>query len=111
MWQHGNRTIYTAEAGKLADMVRSPIDREEKVGPVCGRLALFFNNTTQSFDLSQMMLHLGDEKLDTLAPSPKFEDGNGGKAFGKSLHYYKARIGADPDIRKRDSVVFVCGRK
>ena len=113
MWQYGNRTIYTAEIGKLAPMVASPVDKEEVIGPICRRLTLFFNGNNNTFNLAQLLGRLADEKYDALSAPPKFEEGNDGHMYGhgNELNKYQNKIGTDLHIEKRDSVAFFCDKK
>lgn len=113
MWQYGNRTIYTAEIGALAPMVVSPTDREEVIGPICRRLVLFFNGNGNVFNLSQLLSRLADAKFDSLSAPPKFEEGNGGRMFGRGagIQTYQNKIGTDLHIEKRDSLSFFCEKK
>ncbi len=113
IWMGGNRTMYTAEVGKPAAMVPSPLDAEEKVGPICRRLMLFFK-TKKSFSIAQMLGSICDEKFDNLSPAPKFEEGNVADWFTSDpmalVQKHKTKIGDHSFLDKRDSVNYVCSK-
>lgn len=110
MWLYGNKTIYTAEQGKVAKMIPSPLNKNEMVGPICGRLAVFFGKDRHSFDIAQLMRHLSDHRLDNISPAPRYESGNNGMQLDMHAmeHYYETKIGEDVDIKKGDSVIYLC---
>lgn len=109
LWAGGSRTIYTSEIGHPAAMVVSPLNNEEYIGPICRRMILFFKES-KTFNISQMLTSLSDREFDSLAPPPKFEEGDiANWLTANSLSYvqkHKTKIGTNIFLDKRDSVNF-----
>ena len=71
---------------------------------------VFFKNRT-SFNTSQLLISLNDEKFDAMAPPPKFEEGNIVNWFTSNpmamVQKHKTKIGDNIFLDKRDSVNYV----
>lgn len=91
-WMGGNRTVYTGELGKSAK-TRSLPGRKEKVGPICRRLVLFFDQHQDQFMNAQLLTALCSASFDKESVPAKFEIADGSKMFSGDATGTKGTLG------------------